>query len=225
MGAYISYKSLLDQAEIRSYFAVPANTSAPAVIMLRGVAGPDDGYTKIADQLAGHGYAALVHKWQVRGNDPTDAQMLADIRGAIKFLKTHSGVDASRIAVFGYCKGGGMAVLAAAEFSELKAIVSFHGFARRTQPLDESHATNPIDVVDRLKRSVMILHGEADDVSPIGNMREMAEKMRAADCPVEFVAYPGAKHGFAVSTHAGYLASASDESFAKAVGFLSTCAR
>lgn len=220
MGAQSTYKSLLDGVEIGSYFATPTMAAAPAVIMLRGVAGPNDDYTKIADRLAEQGYAALVHAWQVRGNDPTDPEMLGDLKGAVAFLKSRREVDAGRIAVFGYCKGGGMAVLAAAEISELKAVVSFHGFARRPHGFDEGHTRNPIDVVDRLKRPVMILHGDADDVSPIANMREMADKMRAAGCPVEFASYPDAKHGFAVSTHQGYLASASDDSFDKAIKFL-----
>jgi dienelactone hydrolase len=42
------------------------------VLILRGVAGPDDGYTEIAARLAGWGYVALVHGWKVRGSDPTD---------------------------------------------------------------------------------------------------------------------------------------------------------
>src|SRR4029077_5902948 len=44
----------------------------PVVLILRGVAGPDDGYTEIARRLAEWGYVALVHGWKVRGADPTD---------------------------------------------------------------------------------------------------------------------------------------------------------
>lgn len=221
MGAYMSYKSGIDGTEIKSYFAHHSGqTGAPAVLMLRGVAGPDDGYAKIADRLAVEGFAALVHSWQVRGNDPGDAELIGDIRAGLAFLALRPEIDRNRIAVFGYCKGGGQAILAAVDCPEIKAVVSFHGFAKRTQPIDAAHPRHPMDVINRLKRPVLIEHGEADDISAIGEMKTMADSMRAAGCAVGFHAYPGAKHGFAVSTHPGYLASAADASFANAISFL-----
>jgi len=221
MGGYIVYKSGIDGTEVRSYFVHPqGKTGAAAVLMLRGVAGPDDGYIKIADRLADAGLAALVHSWQVRGNDPGDAELIGDIRAGLGYLASRPEVDRNRIAAFGYCKGGGQAILAAVECPEIKAVVSFHGFAKRTQPLDPAHPRHPLDVIDRLRRPVLIEHGEADDISAIADMRLMAEGMRKAGCVVGFHAYPGAKHGFAVSTHPGYLGSAADASFDHAVSFL-----
>ena len=187
--------------------------------MLRGVAGPDTGYTEIADRLAGAGFAALVHGWQVRGNDPPDADLFTDIRGALAFLKARPEVDAGRLAVFGYCKGGGQALLAAVECPELGVVVSFHGFALRQQ-LDAGHPRHPIDVADQLRRPVLILHGEADDVSLLPDMRKLAERLTASGCRVGFTSYPSAKHGFAVSTHPGFLASAAEDGFSRAVAFV-----
>jgi dienelactone hydrolase len=53
------------------------------VLILRGVAGPDDGYTEIAERLAGWGYAAPMHGWKIRGNDPPDDLVSTDMQGAI----------------------------------------------------------------------------------------------------------------------------------------------
>jgi hypothetical protein len=58
----------------------------PVVLILRGVAGPDDGYTEIARRLAEWGYVALVHGWKVRGADPTDEPVYADLQGAMSFM-------------------------------------------------------------------------------------------------------------------------------------------
>src|SRR6266566_4428591 len=58
---------------VPSYLAVPDGAGPhPTVLILRGVAGPDDGYTEIAERLAGWGYAALMHGWKIRGDDPPD---------------------------------------------------------------------------------------------------------------------------------------------------------
>ncbi|PYM19302.1 MAG: hypothetical protein DMD81_04050, partial [Candidatus Rokuibacteriota bacterium] len=58
------------------------------MLILRGVAGPDDGYTEIAERLAGWGYAALMHGWKIRGNDPPDDLVDADTRGAVPYLRS-----------------------------------------------------------------------------------------------------------------------------------------
>src|SRR6185312_507423 len=218
MGKYETYSSQ-DGTKIESYFVAPHGKKSPAVIMLRGVAGPDSGYTEMADALAAAGYAALVHRWQVRGDDPDDAALIADVRAAIGFLRSRPEVDAARIAAFGYCKGGGQALLAAAALPEIRAVVAFHGFAKRPNGPDAAHR-NPIDVVPSLERPVLLLHGEADQLSPLPSMRELATALKGAGCPGEIHVYPGADHGFAVSTHKGYKADAAADGFKRGVAFL-----
>jgi carboxymethylenebutenolidase len=218
-GAYETYPSPSDGTEIRSYFAAPRTAARnPAVLMLRGVAGPDEGYNEIADRLAGVGYAALVHHWQVRGNDPDDETLIADIRAAVAFLSRRPDVDSARLAVFGYCKGGGQALIAAAALPELRLIVAFHGFARRTQGPDAAHR-NPIDVADRVHRPVLLLHGEQDQLSPLPAMRDLHAALDKGGARTAMHVYPGADHGFAVSTHKGYQPQAARDSFERALAF------
>src|SRR4030095_14542960 len=71
----------------------------PVVLILRGVAGPDDGYTEIARRLAEWGYVALVHGWKVRGTDPTDEPVYADLHGAMTFLRSVDQADLKKLAV------------------------------------------------------------------------------------------------------------------------------
>lgn len=220
-AGYQTYPSPLDGLEIGSYFVAPSTgTRVPAVLILRGVAGPSEGYTEIADRLCGAGYAALVHNWQVRGNDPDDETLIADVRGALLFMTKRSEADAARFAVFGYCKGGGQALIAAAECSAIRVIVAFHGFARRSQGPDAKHR-NPIEVVDRIKRPVLLLHGEQDQLSPAGAMRDLFASLERAGSGVQMHVYEGADHGFAVSTHKGFKANDARDSFERAVAFLS----
>ena len=216
-GAYQTYKGP-DGTEIKSYYVAPDDPRG-AVMLLRGVAGPDSGYTEIADRLSAEGFAALVHTWQVRGNDVEDAPLLGDIGAAIGFLKGRKELGGRKVALFGYCKGGGFAVLAAARIPDVAAVVAFHGFARRPDGATAACA-NPIDVVDRVRQPVLLLHGEADQLSPVGSMRELAAAFQKAGVPSALHVYPGADHGFAVSTHKGYKADAAADGFNRAVAFL-----
>jgi carboxymethylenebutenolidase len=219
LGRYETYTAPEGTA-IESYLVVPEKTPAPAVLMLRGVAGPDSGYTQIADKLAAAGYAALVHKWQVRGDDPSDEVLIGDIAAAIAFLQAQPRIDGTKIAIFGYCKGGGQGLLAAAALTAIRAVVAFHGFARRPGTGADDRHGDPIAKVGAIDVPVLLLHGENDQLSPVGNMRDLADAFTACGKSAVIHTYAAADHGFAVSTHKGYVAAAADDGFARGVAFL-----
>lgn len=130
---------------IPSYLAIPDGGGPhPVVLILRGVAGPDDGYTEIAQRLAGWGYVALVHGWKVRGIDPTDEPVYADLQGAMSFLRSVAEADLERLAVFGFCRGGVHAFMAARAHPEIRVVVAFHGFAFR--PAGAQPGVEPYDL-------------------------------------------------------------------------------
>ena len=84
----VTFTSGDGETRVPSYLATPDRHGPhPVVLILRGVAGPDDGYTEIARRLAEWGYVALVHGWKVRGTDPTDEPVYADLQGAMTFLR------------------------------------------------------------------------------------------------------------------------------------------
>src|SRR4029434_6703602 len=76
-------------------------------------------------------YVTLVHGWKIRGAAPPDAPVYDDLVGALTFLQSVSTVDRARVAVFGFCRGGVHAIMAARAHAELRVIVVFHGFAFR----------------------------------------------------------------------------------------------
>jgi hypothetical protein len=98
--ASVSYTSGDGATTIPSYLASPDGEGPhPAVLTLRGVAGPDDGYIEIARRLAEWGYVTLLHGWKVRGTDPPDAPVYDDLAGALTFLNSVGAVDQARVAV------------------------------------------------------------------------------------------------------------------------------
>jgi carboxymethylenebutenolidase len=217
----VTFTSGDGQTSVPSYLATPDRAGPhPAVLILRGVAGPDDGYTEIARRLAGWGYVALVHGWKVRGTDPVDGLVYADLKGAMTFLRSAAQADLARLAVFGFCRGGVHALMAARAHAEIRVIVVFHGFAFRpagAQPGDE-----PYDLAAGVNVPVLVLHGTEDERAPLADMQRMEARMRALGKDCTFTFYDGARHGFAVRTHPGYAEDAARQSFDAARRFLAT---
>jgi carboxymethylenebutenolidase len=206
---------------IPSYLAIPDGDGPhPAVLILRGVAGPDDGYTEIAERLAGWGYVALMHGWKIRGNDPSDALVYDDLKGAIAFLHSVAEADLTRLAVFGFCRGGVHAFMAARAHEEIRVIVVFHGFAFRSSRAQPG--VEPYDLVEGVKVPTLIMHGTEDEQAPVESMRRMESRMRTLGKACAFTYYAGARHGFAVRTHPGYEEHAATQSFDEARRFLDT---
>jgi len=217
----VTFTSGDGETPIPSYLAVPDGDGPhPVVLILRGVAGPDDGYTEIARRLAEWGYVALMHGWKIRGNDPSDGLVYDDLKGAITFLRSVPEADLNRLAVFGFCRGGVHAFMAALAHEEIRAIVVFHGFAFRSSRAQPG--AEPYDLVEGVKVPTLILHGTEDEQAPVESMRRMETRMRSLGKPCAFTYYAGARHGFAVRTHPGYEEHAAAQSFDEARRFLDT---
>ena len=120
------------ETELSGYAAIPESPGPhPAVLILRGVAGPEDGYTEFADRLASWGYLGFLHGWKVRGDDPPDPVVTADLAGAMDHLRARPDVDPGRIGVFGYCRGGVHSLMAATAHADIGLVIIFPGFAIR----------------------------------------------------------------------------------------------
>jgi carboxymethylenebutenolidase len=217
----VTFTSGDGETSVPSYLATPDRHGPhPVVLILRGVAGPDDGYTEIARRLAEWGYVALLHGWTVRGADPTDGPVYDDLRGAMNFLESVGQADLKKVAVFGFCRGGVHALMAARAHAEIRAIVVFHGFAFR--PAGAQPGAEPYDLAGGVDVPMLVLHGTEDERAPIADMRRMEARMRALGKDCTFTLYDGARHGFAVRTHPGYAEDAAKQSFDEAKRFLAT---
>jgi carboxymethylenebutenolidase len=215
----VTFTSGDGETTIPSYLATPAvDGPYPAVLILRGVAGPDDGYIEIARRLAEWGYAALLHGWKIRGSNPPDGPVYDDLNGALAFLRSAVAVDQKRVAVFGFCRGGVYALMAARAHPEIRVIVVFHGFAFRSAA--SVPGAEPYDLAEGVTVPMLVLHGTEDEQAPVAGMRQMEARMRALGKVCAFTYYEGARHGFAVRTHPGYHQPTATQSFEEARRFL-----
>jgi carboxymethylenebutenolidase len=134
------------------------------------------------------------------------------------FLGSLGQADLRRLAVFGFCRGGVHAVMAARAHPEIRVVVVFHGFAFR--PAGAQPGAEPYDLVDGVNVPMLVLHGTEDERAPLADMQRMEARMRGKACAFRF--YDGARHGFAVRTHPGYAEDAATQSFEEARRFLTT---
>jgi dienelactone hydrolase len=102
-------------------------------------------------------------------------------------LKKQPQVDPEKIAAFGYCFGGGVALNMARAGADLDAVVTFHGVLK---PADGPAQPG------KVKPAILVQAGGADPMVPPEQVKAFEEEMKSADANVKVVTYPNAKHGF-----------------------------
>jgi hypothetical protein len=118
-----------DGPRLKGWFVSPKNGAT--VIVFPGKKGTQ----KHARMLVRHGYGVLVFDRRGEGESEGDPNALGwgfdnDLKGALTFLRGRPDVDANRIGGLGLSVGGEALLQAAAETSDLKAVVSEGAGAR-----------------------------------------------------------------------------------------------
>jgi carboxymethylenebutenolidase len=168
----------------------------PGVVVLHESFGLNDDIRRIAARFAGAGYAALAPALYSHGKrlvclsrvmvdmvSGSLAREIADIHAAREALAARPEVDAGRIAVAGFCQGGGFALVAGARGGFSAAAVNY-GIV----PSDRSQLDGICPVVAS--------YGAKDRV--VG--RKMADQLEghlsALGVPHDVKTYDGAGHSF-----------------------------
>lgn len=191
-------------------FLPPGNDKVPAVVMVHGSGGV---YPAELDywprQLNAAGIAVFVlDMFGPRGvrstaEDQSQVPFAADVAdsfAALKLLATHPRIDAARVAVMGFSRGGiatwrtGVERLVGAQ--KLPAGLRFAAHI----PVYSGGCVGVFRL--RIKPGVfsaapmLWLHGDADDYAAIAPCQDYAQRIGAAGTPVEFVVIEGARHKF-----------------------------
>ncbi len=186
------------------YLARPAETNAPAVLIIHDVHGANAFYQDLARRLAGEGFNALLPDFFVRQGPPTDSTREAVMERAklldqlvaledIAHVVTWLGSEiSSQIAVLGFCMGGTFALLAAGRSPLPSAAVAYYGFPQGRQGWQHV----PTDEVGQLRSPVLALWGDQDHGVGMDNVAAWQQAADAAEKDVDIVIYPGLPHGF-----------------------------
>jgi dienelactone hydrolase len=188
---------------LKGFIAYPkGDDKRPGVLIVHEWWGLNEYVKKRAIQLAEQGYVALALDMYGDGkhtSHPEEAkafmgQALSNIeeaklrfKAAQDLLANDARTDREKLAAIGYCFGGAT-VLHMARFgdNELDLVASFHGNLATQSPMQKGAYSGKI----------FVAQGGADPFVPPEQVAAFKQEMEAAGANLEFVEYPGAKHGF-----------------------------
>ena len=188
-----------DGTDISAYLARPeAGTPGPAVLICHENRGLTPHIQDVARRFAKAGYAALALDLLSRegGTAAMDRDAVpgaltaagsqrhvSDFAAAFDYLQSQDFVDEGRIAMTGYCFGGGITWQAATELPGLKATAAFYG------------PSPDLEKVPAIKPAVFGVYAELDQ-RITGALPALRDALAATDVRHQLTVYPGVDHAF-----------------------------
>jgi carboxymethylenebutenolidase len=205
------------------YLSLPKGTGKkPAIIVIQEWWGLNDWVRQQADRFAGQGDVALaVDLYRGRStSNPDEAHELmrgmpedraiADLKAAFNYLAARKDVDPKRIAVIGWCMGGGYSLgLALAEPRVAATVINYGRLV-----------TDPASIA-KIRSPILGNFGAADRGIPAADIRTFDAALKAAGKSSDIKIYEGAGHGFMNPNNtAGYVFESTEDAWKRIDGFL-----
>lgn len=151
--------------------------------------------------------------------DASGRKELEDVAAGVEYLRGLASVDTSRIGVIGFSFGGLITLHAITHRPELfvaavdvygptdlvtwykdapssRAALLFGLGGTPEQKPENYREASPVNFVERITASLLIVHGDADRDVPVSQAVEMAEALKRAHKDYELMVIPGGDHGF-----------------------------
>lgn len=184
--------------QVRAFVARPATPGPhPAVIMIHEFWGLKDDIVGKAEALAKEGYVVVAPDL-FRGNTTSwipraifqvitnpQPQLLGDLDAVFAWLSTQSDVRPDRIAVMGFCFGGGASLRYSLSNNKLAATAIFYG-ALVTDPAQLKTLPGP----------VLGIFGGADQAPSVAQVRAFEAALKQTSVPHQITVYEGQPHAF-----------------------------
>jgi dienelactone hydrolase len=185
--------------------SLPKNAAekVPAIVLMHGSAGVTRSMEQWVDALNEIGVATfVVDSFGPRGVRSTMEDQLrvpyaanvVDAFQALQLLATHPRIDAARIGVMGFSRGGSVAFNTAVEpfrraivKSDLKFALHIPTYAGCNQVYWSPQVT---------KAPMLNLLGEADDYTTAEPCEQLAKRYADVGTPIRTIKYPGAEHSW-----------------------------
>ena len=216
---------------IPAYRAMPDKGGPfPTVLVVQEIFGVHEHIKDLCRRFAKAGYYAIAPELYARQGNPAgisdvqeliktivskvpDAQVMSDLDSTVAFAKASGNADTTKLAITGFCWGGGIVWRYAAHNPALKAAAAWYGPLDR--PPTELQPKSPINLVDDLKAPVLGLYGSADTGIPVESVERMRAACQQAHKTCDLVVYPDAPHGFNADYRPSYRADAAKDGWAK----------
>lgn len=210
-----------------AYVARPAQTPAPAIVVLQEIFGVNQVMRDICDDLAAQGYLAVCPDlfWRIEpGVDITDQseaewkkafelmnafdpdQGLRDIRAVIAMAREHEACT-GKVGAVGYCLGGLLAFLTATR-TDADASVSYYGVGIEQRTGEAERLAHPL-----------LMHiAEADQFVPKAAQDLILGALKNHP-QIQIHTYPGRDHAFARKGGEHYHAADAETANARTAAF------
>ena len=223
------------------FYAAPAGkTNLPVVLVIQEIFGVHEYIADTARRFAKAGYLAIAPELFARQGDPTqyaevaklmaevvakvpDAQVMADLDGAVKWAGANGG-NLRKVVITGFCWGGRITWLYAAQSKNVKAGVAWYGrLVGQSSALTPKH---PVDLAAGIKAPVLGLYGGQDGGIPLTTVNQMKDALADAGAKgnpaakkSEFVVYKDAPHAFHADYRPSYRKAAAEDGFQRAIAW------
>ncbi len=210
----------------------------PAVVVIQEIWGVNSHIQYVTDRLPAQGYVgiapALFHRegpmtiglheeteaaFEWMGHC-TDANIIADVKSAVEYLKGQSFVDPNKIGIVGFCFGGRVAYLAAANLPDIKATSVFYG-GRILQPLG-GEGPSPLEQTANISSPVLGLFGEDDQNPTPEDVATIESELTKHGKDHAFHMYPGCGHGFHCNARGTYRPESARDAWGKTMAWFET---
>ncbi|MEY4752218.1 MAG: hypothetical protein RIQ60_4432 [Pseudomonadota bacterium] len=235
----------VDGFKLPAYRAAPAEHSGslPVVLVISEIFGVHEHIADVARRFAHQGYLAIAPELFVRQGDAgsygeiaklvaevvskvPDDQVMNDLDACLDWAAAHGG-DTSRSAITGFCWGGRITWLYAANKPTrqpaVKAAVAWYG--RLVGDAGPLTPRQPIDLAGALRAPVLGLYGGKDAGIPLATVEQMKQALvdgSAAAKRSEFVVYADAPHAFHADYRPSYVKAAADDGWQRCLAWLKT---
>ncbi len=209
------------------YLALPPAGRGPGLVLFQEIFGVNGHIRAVAEQYAANGFVVLAPDtfWReapkvdlgYEGEDRQRALALMgrygagaaidDIRAGVQALRARPELAGGRVGTIGYCMGGRLAYLAAAE-AGVDAAVAYYGGGIHLQ----------LERAARIACPIQFHYAERDDHTPPAAVQAVRDAM--AGKPAEVHVYPGSMHGFNCWARASYHAPSAALAHGRALSFL-----
>lgn len=209
------------------YLALPRAGRGPGVIIVQEIFGVNGHIRSVAEQYALAGYVALAPDvfWRnerrvelgYEGADrdkgiallqKTDLdQALADLGASVRALKARPETTGDAVGAVGYCFGGRLAYLMAAQ-GTIDAAVAYYG----------GGIHNRLEEADKIRVPILFHFGAEDSSIPLDAVEQIKSRF-AGHANADVHVYPGTAHGFNCTDRASYDQRASALALSRTLGF------
>jgi carboxymethylenebutenolidase len=226
-----------DGTQIDAYVSHPAAAGRyPGVVVIMEAFGLIEHIKDVARRFAEQGYLAIAPDMYTREGapDPTvmdqvlktmfsvpDTQAVADLEGAITYLKSQSDSN-GKVGAIGFCSGGRYTLILGCKSKNLDAAVdSAGGFIIQEQHTPQ-RPVSPIDMVPTLSCPLLALFGEEDPNPSPAHAARLQEELDKHGKIYEFRMYHNAGHAFFADYRPSYRAAAAQDMWHRVLMFYET---